>query len=90
MNNKVFVSLLLIFIFLVSFLLLNEGIVLKITGKQVFSDTDFELPAESFRPSNPTRKPILLSPPDCRIVSYFPLNLTVSREDSFSAKVYGH
>lgn len=81
-----FIFFLIIFIYILIF---KQGIINKITGKQVFSDTDFELPAESFKPSNPTRKPILLSPPDCKIISYIPLNIDVLRGDSFSVIVSG-
>jgi hypothetical protein len=73
-----------------SFLILYHfGFVTKITGHQVFSDSDFEKPAGYFKPSSPTKAPILLSPGECQIVSIYPANASVSRNSFLNIEVTG-
>ncbi len=89
MKKSILIVLSLFLVLLVFLLLFNLDFIRQITGNQIFSDEDFEISIESFKPNNPTEGIISLSPEDCELTSTFPSNLSVAIDENISIIVNG-
>ena len=89
MKKSILIVLSLFLVLLVFLLLFNLDFIRQITGNQIFSDEDFEISIESFKPNNPTEGIISLSPEDCELTSTFPSNLSVVIDENISIIVNG-
>ena len=89
MKKSLLIGLGLVLVFLVSLLLFNPSIIRKITGNPIFSDSEFEVSTDSFKPGNPTKDVVSLSPQDCKILSILPMNISAIFGDEVLVEVVG-